>query len=498
MNHAKYKLLQLLYIVLFALPHLAVLGVDKNLKSSRPNIILVMTDDQGMGDLSCMGNKILETPHIDKFYSKSTRFTEFHVSPTCAPTRSAIMTGCHEFRNGVTHTINQRELMNINYTTLAQVLQSAGYETGIFGKWHLGEVDAYQPQNRGFSEVFIHGGGAIGKAHEGSCSDFPPNFKNLYFDNVLLHNDTIVQTKGFCTDVFFQAAIGWIKMQHEAQKPFFAYITPNTPHAPMIAPEKYTRRFTNLGWDKETAGRYGMIENLDDNFGLLISKLDQWQILDNTLVIFMTDNGQSMKAGKINGKKIKPFNAGFKSGKGSIYEGGSHVPAFWYWKDVLKEGQDINSLTAHIDLFKTFTELAGAKIPDTCQTIDGRSLVPLLEKPKSNWPDRELFFHRGRWKKGQDPENSKLKGFAVRTQRWRMVERKLFDITNDRYESKDVSKQYPEVMERLTESYNKWWADTVPMMVNENRPLSNEFPYVIRYKKQKAERGILAWNPPKI
>ena len=133
-----------------------------------------------------MGNKVLETPHIDKFYSQSTRFTEFHVSPTCAPTRSAIMTGRHEFRNGVTHTISQRELMNVNYTTMPQVLQSAGYQTGIFGKWHLGELEPYQPHNRGFSEVFIHGGGAIGKAHEGSCSDFPPNFENLYFDNVFL------------------------------------------------------------------------------------------------------------------------------------------------------------------------------------------------------------------------------------------------------------------------------------------------------------------------
>ena len=490
--------LKILFLMIVCLPIDDLWSQNNDLKGSRPNIILVMTDDQGMGDLSCMGNKVLETPHIDKFYSQSTRFTEFHVSPTCAPTRSAIMTGRHEFRNGVTHTISQRELMNVNYTTIPQVLQSAGYQTGIFGKWHLGELEPYQPHNRGFSEVFIHGGGAIGKAHEGSCSDFPPNFENLYFDNVFLHNQTIVQTKGFCTDVFFKAALGWIKEQHQANKPFFAYITPNAPHAPMIAPEKYTQRFIKLGWDKETAGRYGMIENLDDNFGLLISKLEEWQTLDNTLVIFMTDNGQSAKPAKFNGKKLKVFNAGFKSGKGSIFEGGSHVPAFWRWQGVLSEGKDINALSAHIDLFKTFAELAGAKIPNTCQDIDGTSLVPLLENPESNWPDRELFFHRGRWKKGQDPEKSKSKGYAVRTQRWRMVEKRLYDISNDPYESKDVSKQYPEVMDRLTQSYEKWWRDTVPMMINEDRPLSSEFPYVIRYEKQKAERGIPDWVPPKI
>ena len=393
----------------------------KPLKGSRPNIIMVMTDDQGMGDLSCLGNEVLRTPNIDKFYGLSTRFTEFHVSPTCAPTRSAIMCGRHEFRNGVTHTIHERELMNSAYTTMPQVLRLAGYETGIFGKWHLGDGAEFQPYNRGFSEVFIHGGGAIGKSFPGSCSDFPPNFENVYFDNAVLHNDTIVMTKGFCTDVFFQAALGWMNKQYESKTPFFAYITPNAPHGPMIAPDKYKKRFTDLGWDEETAGRYGMIENIDDNFGLLMQKLDEWAAWENTLVIFMTDNGQSSKIGKLNGKKTKPYTAGFKSGKGSIYEGGSHVPAFWRWKGVLEEGVDINALAAHIDLFKTFTDLAGADIPKGTQPIDGRTMLPLLENPNAQWPDRELFIHRGRWEKGADPEKSKYNGYAVRTQRWRMV-----------------------------------------------------------------------------
>lgn len=488
----------LAFLFIITLPSQSRAAQTKQLAGLRPNIILVMTDDQGMGDLSCMRNEIVKTPFIDQFYTLSTRFTEFHVSPTCAPTRWAIMTGKHEFRSGVTHTVNQRELMNISHTTIAQVLQSAGYNTGIFGKWHLGEVEEYQPQNRGFSEVFIHGGGAIGKAHDGSCSDFPPNFKNLYFDNVFLHNDTIVQTKGFCTDVFFQAALGWIKKQYDSKTPFFAYITPNAPHAPMIAPEKYTKRFTDLGWDKETAGRYGMIENLDDNFGLLMKKLDEWQAWNNTLVIFMTDNGMAGTKAKLKGKKMKLFNAGFKSGKGSIYEGGSHVPAFWRWPGVLGEDVNINALTAHIDLFKTFTELAGAQLPENCQAIDGRSLLPLLENHKTNWPDRELFFHRGRWQKGRDPQEFKNKGYAVRTQRWRMVEKRLYDISQDPYETKDLSKQYPEVMKRLTKSYHKWWEETLPLMVNEKRPLITEHPYVKLYEKQKAERGIPAWEPPKL
>jgi arylsulfatase len=210
-----------------------------SLAGSRPNIILVMTDDQGMGDLSCLGNPVLRTPNLDRFHAMATRFTDFHVSPTCAPTRSAIFSGRHEFRNGVTHTINERERMALSTTTFAQLLCKAGYQTGIFGKWHLGDENAYQPYNRGFSEVFIHGAGGIGQSYEGSCADFPPNRKTQgrYFDNVILHNDTLVQTQGFCTDVFFEAALGWIKKQHESKTPFFAYIPTNAPHGPMIAPD---------------------------------------------------------------------------------------------------------------------------------------------------------------------------------------------------------------------------------------------------------------------
>ncbi|MCF7848670.1 MAG: arylsulfatase [Kiritimatiellales bacterium] len=472
----------------------------KSLKGTRPNIIMVMTDDQGMGDLSCMGNTVLKTPNLDKFYKMSTRFREFHVSPTCAPTRSAIMCGRHEFRNGVTHTIKERELMNPASTTMPQVLRTAGYETGIFGKWHLGDDDEHQPYNRGFSEVFIHGAGGIGQSYEGSCADFPPNQEKegKYFDNAILHNDTIVMTKGFCTDVFFQAALGWIKKQHESKTPFLAYITPNAPHGPMIAPEKYKKRFLDLGWDENLAGRYGMIENIDDNFGLLMQKLDEWNAWDNTLVIFMTDNGQSTRSGKLNGKRQNLFAGGFKTGKGSVFEGGTHVPAFWRWKGVLGEGTDINALTAHIDLYKTFADLAGARIPKGIQHIDGRTLLPLLENPKAKWADRELFAHKGRWAKDADPNESQYKSFGVRTQRWRLVGKELYDISKDPYEATDVASEHPEVVERLMKAYDKWWVDTVPLMINEDRPYAKEHPQEVRYEKQKAERGIPDWVPPKL
>ena len=473
----------------------------RSLKGSRPNIVLVMTDDQGMGDLSCMGNKVLRTPHLDAFHKISSRFTDFHVSPTCAPTRAALLSGRHEFRNGVTHTIKERERMALSTTTFVKLLAQNGYATGIFGKWHLGDEDAYQPYNRGFTETFIHGAGGIGQSFPGSCADFPPNREKSgrYFDNAILHNDTIVQTKGFCTDVFFQAALGFIKQNLDAKKPFFAYIPPNAPHGPMIAPERYRRRFEDLGYDGNTAGRYGMIENIDDNFGLLMKHLREWKALENTIVIFMTDNGQAGKRAKLNGKSVPIFTAGFKSGKGSVYEGGTHVPAFWHWQGKLGHGVDIPALTAHIDLFKTFTELAGVKIPDNIQTIDGRSLIPLLENPKATWNDRELFSHKGRWAKGADPNDDKLKNCAVRTARWRFVNNKeLYDISNDPYEKVDVADQHPEVIAKLRQIYEKWWAETVPLMVNEDADYAPEQPQAVRYEKQLQERGIPDWDPPRL
>lgn len=460
-----------------------------------------MTDDQGMGDLSCFGNDVLKTPHLDRFHERSTRFTDFHVSPTCAPTRSSIFSGRHEFRNGVTHTIEERERMALSTTTFPQLLNAAGYATGIFGKWHLGDEDAYQPYNRGFSQVFIHGAGGIGQAYPGSCADFPPNRvkDGRYFDNVILHNDTIVQTQGFCTDVFFEAALGFIKSNERSETPYFAYVSTNAPHGPMLAPEKYKARFAADGWDANTQGRYGMIENIDDNFGRLFAKLDAWNAWDNTLVIFMTDNGQAGRSGKKNGERVKMHTAGFKTGKGSPYEGGTHVPAFWVWEGHLGSGVNIDALTAHIDLYDTFCSLAGVEVPADVQARDGRSLIPLLENPNSDWADRELFVHKGRWKKGTDPNDSKYADCAVRTSRWRFVKNKeLFDISVDPYESTDVAAKHPGVIKALRAAYDVWWDETLPLMVNEDAEYTPTHPQDDRYEKQLADHGIPAWTRPDI
>lgn len=481
----------------------AVATADEQLAKRRPNIILVMTDDQGMGDLSCLGNPILKTPHIDRFYEKAIRFTDFHVSPTCAPTRAAIMSGRHEFRVGVTHTIMKRERLALDVYTLPQVLQAAGYQTGIFGKWHLGDSEDYLPHNRGFTESLIHGSGGIGQTVWG---DFPANGKSTYFDNVLLHNGSIVKTKGFCTDLFFKAGLSWIKKQHQANRPYFAYVATNAPHTPMIAPPKYAKRFTDMGWKKgrvDPAGRFGMIENIDDNFGLMMKELESWGALDNTLIIFMTDNGMSHVEGKLKGKNEPFYTAGLRGKKATPYEGGTRVPAFWQWKGVLAEGVNIDGLTSHVDMYKTFCELVGAELPTKMQELDGRSLLPLLQDPTSKWADRELFVHVGRWEakhpQAKDVESAKFVNCAVRSERWRFVNNaELYDIEADPSETTDVADAHPEVVDRLRKSYDTWWSETVPLMVNEGittQRMEKDPALAVRYRKQLKEKGIPDWSP---
>ena len=463
----------------------------ESLKNSKPNIIFVMTDDQGMGDFSCMGNNILKTPNIDKFYEGATRFTEYHVSPTCAPTRAALMSGRAAFKNGVTHTIFQRERMALDSFTFPQALQTAGYKTGLFGKWHLGDDHEYLPQSRGFNEVLMHGAGGIGQTGLG---DFLQNGEDVYFDNILLHNDTVVKTKGFCTDIFFDAGLAWIKKQHEAKQPYFAYISLNAPHGPFIAPESYMKSMTDRGVTGKGIGRLAMIENIDDNFGRLMEKLTKWNALDNTIVIFTTDNG-AVSQGRT--KDIPYFNAGMRGGKNSSWEGGTHVPLFIQWKGILEPGIDINGLSAHIDIYKTFVELAGAKLPEKMQELDGRSLVPLLENPTSNWEDRELFFNCGRWAKGKR-EEFKYTKCAVRSQQWRLVNHtQLFDITKDPGEKKDIAKEHPEIVQKLQKAYDQWWESTLPLMVNEDLPKikGQNQPFNVLYEKQLKEKGIPQWAP---
>ena len=255
------------------------------------------------------------------------------------------MSGRHPLKNGVTHTILERERMALSTFTVAQALQSVSYQTGIFGKWHLGDEKLYQPENRGFDEVFIHGAGGIGQAYNCSCADAPGN---KYFDPVVRYNGKFVKTKGYCTDIFFRAALGWIKEVKDESDPFFAYITTNAPHGPFIAPPSNTKKFKDLGFKGTQAGFYGMIENIDENIGVLLNKLTEWDLDKETLVIFMSDNGMtgggSGKQGKDVAKGFPFYNAGQKGLKGGVDEGGVRVPFFVRWHKKIKAGNNVKKL----------------------------------------------------------------------------------------------------------------------------------------------------------
>ena len=466
-------------------------SADPPPKPKSPNIILVITDDQGYGDLSCHGNPVLKTPNLDALHAKSIRLTNFHVSPTCAPTRSALFSGRHEFKNGVTHTLNERERMSLKTVTLADTLRAAGYTTGMFGKWHLGDEDPYQPFNRGFDETFNHGAGGIGQLYPGNtCADAPPNRQNRYYDCVVRHNGTFVKTTGFCTDVFFHHALGWINKKRKQDKPFFAYITTNAPHSPYIAPDKYKKTFLDQGLNAKQAGFYGMIVNIDDNIKLLTDKLAEWHLEQNTLLIFMTDNGTAA-GGPV-------FNAGMKGTKGSQNEGGTRVPAFFRWKGTLAEGVDVNALTAHIDMYPTIAQLIGAQLPPN--QVEGRSLLPLLKDPNAKWPDRLLVTHRGRWPKGAEPDTHKYKNFSVRSDRFRLVGTdELYDMKADPSQKTNIIEKHPEVAKNMLTAYEKWWTQTRPLMVNESAPVyKGKQPFVKHYENQKKTKGIPKWNPPEI
>lgn len=462
------------------------------LSNSRVNIILVMTDDQGYGDLGCHGHPFLKTPNLDKLHGQSTRFTDFHASPTCAPTRAALMSGRAPFKNGITHTILQRDRMTLKATTIAQVLKKAGYTTGIFGKWHLGDEDEYQPHNRGFDETFIHGAGGIGQNYAGAQGAVPGTG---YFNPIIKHNNSFEKTKGYCTDVFFKQALGWIKKCKDDKKRFFAYLPTNAPHGPFIAPDNYKNMYMDK---KSTAAFYGMITNIDDNMGLLMKKLDEWDLSGDTLLVFMTDNGTARSGGI--------YNAGMKGTKGSVHEGGSRVPLFMRLPGRIKAGEDVLRMTRHYDLFSTFADIAGAEEIRGLD-LDGRSLLPLIDNPEADWADRYTCFHVGRWnKKGApggwgkgdtDPDNHKYRRFAVRSEKWRLVGKDtLFNIDEDPSQKKNVAAEHPEVAADMLKAYEAWWDEVRPLLVNEDAPLDVGKPFIEQFKKQKETEGIPEWQEP--
>lgn len=415
--------------------------------AERPNVVIVITDDQGYGDLSCHGNPVLKTPEIDALYAESVRLTDYHVSPTCSPTRSAFQTGHWTNRTGVWHTIMGRSMLRENEVTIGQVFQDAGYATGMFGKWHLGDNYPYRPEDRGYTEVLRHGGGGVGQT--------PDYWDNAYFDGSYWHNGTPTPVKGFCTDVFFEYAKKFIRTSKESGTPFLAYITTNAPHGPMHSPEEFAAEYEHVG-NVGLQNFFGMIANIDDNVGRLRSFLHSEGLAENTIFIFTTDNGSS--------SGWKTFNAGMRAGKGSEYDGGHRVPFFIHWpQGRLTGGRDVRPITAHVDVLPTLIDLCQIAPPEGVK-FDGRSIADLLDQRKDvDWPDRILVTDSQRVK---DP--IKWRKSSVMTSQWRLVNGKeLYDIRNDGGQQNDVASGHPAVVERLTAFYEAWWQELLPTFRND-------------------------------
>ncbi len=449
------------------------LGSSSFAVAGPPNVIIVMPDDVGYGDFSCLGSPIVRTPRVDAFHGESVRFTDFHVSPTCAPTRAALLSGRHEFKSGVDHTYAERERLSLKAETLPGFLKAHGYATGIFGKWHLGDEDAYQPGRRGFDEVYIHGGGGIGQTFPGSCGDAPGN---LYFDPAILHNGTFEKTRGYCTDLFFDQALRWIDGRRGSGSPFFALITPNAAHEPLQCPESYAKRHEGQV-PEDVAKFYGMVENIDDNFGRLVDALRTWGLEENTLVVFLTDNGGTF------GTKI--FNAGMRGQKVTPYEGGTRVPSFWRWPAGFSGGRDIDALTAHVDVFPTLAAILGAELTGSlAKQVEGRSLLPLLKGESADWPDRTLVTHVGRWERG-GAEASKFRNVSIRDARFSLVNNtELYDLKADPGQARNVLAEHPEVVARLRAAYEAWWREVVPSLENDEAVGPAVNPFKARYWRQ--------------
>ncbi len=399
----------------------------------RPNVILVLTDDQGIGDLGAHGNPWLKTPEIDAFYDDAVRMTNFHVSPLCTPTRAAIMTGKYPINNGAWATYKGRDALS-NSVTMADVFQQNGYKTALFGKWHLGDNYPNRPTDAGFDTAIHHLAGGIGE-----LSDY---WGNDYFDDVYYVNNEPKQFKGYCTDVWFNEAINFIKQNKD--HPFFVYLPLNAPHDPLYVDEKYAAPYQHLEEEQiVSADLYGMIANIDENFGKLNRFLKAEKLAKNTIVIFMSDNGTRFG---YRATDNLGYNKGFKGIKGQKKEGGHRVPFFIRYPNAkIKGGKDNNELAAHIDLVPTLANLCALNVPDSL-SLDGIDFSPVLKNTNASLRERALFLHnRQDWR----PPTQEHDGLVLQNE-WRLLKGKeLYNIIDDIGQKQNLAKEHPQLVKDL-------------------------------------------------
>ncbi len=438
-------------------------------RGPRPNVILIVIDDQAYGDLSCMGNPKLRTPNIDRLYRDGVWFPNHYGCPLCSPARASLMTGRYHYRTGVVDTSTGLAMMRPDETTLAQMLGHAGYRTGIFSKWHLGDHYPLRPIDRGFQESLI-------------CKDAivagianPPN--NSLFDPILYHNEEPVKTHGYITDISFNAAMDFI--EGSRGEPFFVYLPTNVVHNPLAVAAHYSAPFKAMGFDDYTATLYGVMVNLDENVGRLRARLQHLGLTEDTIILYTVDNGPIGPHGADEGP-LGPFryNAGLRGGKGMVYEGGIKLPLFVAWPGKLERGRKCPQICSHIDIVPTVLQLCGVEPPERVR-MDGRSLVPLLQGREAAWPERTLFFQQSRPDRPHRiyaDEPRLYVSCAARGQKYKIVmsapgwleryikpvdmaETELYDIENDPGERHNIARDHPEIVRRMRNEYRAWFED---------------------------------------
>ncbi|MFY0653531.1 MAG: arylsulfatase [Cyclobacteriaceae bacterium] len=431
---------------------------DKIDPNPKPNVIFVMTDDQGMGDIACHGNPWIKTPNLDKFYGESVRMTDFHVSPMCTPTRAAIMTGQYPINNGVWATYKGRDMLHPNSVLMSDVFKQNGYTTGIFGKWHLGDNYPSRPTDRGFDYAVHHKAGGVGE-----LSDY---WGNNYFDDTYYVNNEPKPFKGYCTDVWFDETIKFIKRNKE--KPIFIYLPTNAPHGPLYVDKKYSDPYEHLESEKIVSAEfYGMIENIDENFGKLDRALNEMGLAENTILIFCTDNGSHYG---ISSDYKLGWSRGFRGRKGQKLETGHRVPFFVRWpKAGISGGKDVPDLTSHVDLIPTLAGLCDMNLPDTFDG-DGVDFSPILLGEKEKLDERTVFVHHNQ----NTPPPHPTDKTAIMRGDWRLLNgTELYNIKEDKKELTDVSDQHPEIVEQLLADNEKFIARAKARMEYQELPYNH-------------------------
>ncbi len=405
---------------------------------TRPNVVFIITDDQGYGDIAYQGNPFLETPHLDQMARESVQLDNHHHDPLCSPSRAALLTGQYAPRNGVWHVIHGRHLLHPEAVTMAEIFADNGYRTGMFGKWHLGDNYPFAPRFRGFDQVLCHRGGGVG--------ELPDSWGNNYLDDCYFRNGEPEQCSGYCTDVFFSAALDFIEA--EADAPFFVYLAPNAMHGPHIVPEGYAAPYLAQGLPEERAKFYGMIANFDENIGRFFHRLQELEQDENTIVIFTADHGTAAGYDPATGDG---YNAGLRGKKGEIYDGGHQVNFFLRWKKRLPAEHMIDQITAHIDILPTLVELCGLNCrPDL--EFDGLNLAPLIRGDVGALPDRSVIIQL------QTDAPRKWHQTAVLNGAWRLLnDAELYNVENDRGQRLNVAGTQPEILARLSRDYDDWW-----------------------------------------